>query len=113
METTHKPVGEAEIRTLVDFISKMVREYYQKNYTNLPIPIFEVHTGTVNTKIVRRDHPEVKGGSVYCFIENATGKIMKAASYKAPEPKKYERGNVNNPETWSNCCTPHGIVYYK
>lgn len=113
MQTIHRPVGDPEIDRLVDWLKEMTRRYYAEHYSNLPAPVFEVHKGTVNTKIVKKNRPEDKGGSVYCFIENATGKIMKAATYKAPDPKRYERGNVNNPETWQNCCQPHGIVYLK
>ena len=31
---------------------------------------------------------------VFCFIECSTGKIMKAESWRAPDRKRHDRGNV-------------------
>jgi hypothetical protein len=42
------------------------------------------------TRIVSNDHSK----SVYCFVNNETGDIYKAAGWKAPEPKRHIRGNI-------------------
>lgn len=112
MKTTHKPVGETEINALIEFLNNMTKTYYEKHYPNNPLPSFEAQTGTVNVRIVQKNYADMPG-SAYCFVEIATGKIMKPGGFKSPEPKKYERGNVNNPETWENCCQVHGIVTYR
>lgn len=52
---------------------------------------FSVVTGRKFDKIVmsRGNHK-----SVYAFIKKENGAIVKPASWKAPEPKQYERGNI-------------------
>ena len=45
----------------------------------------------------------VEGGrdsSVYCFVEAATGDILKAESWS--KPARHARGNINDPETYKN-----------
>lgn len=32
--------------------------------------------------------------SIYCFVDNETGNIYKAAGCKAPEPRRHIRGNI-------------------
>lgn len=36
------------------------------------------------------------GNSVLCFVDLENGNILKAAGWKAPEPKRHVRGNIAN-----------------
>ena len=56
---------------------------------------FHPKYGTKNIKIVKTEKGQ--GGSVYCFIETATGDILKAAGWKAPAAGK--RGSI-----WNDDC---------
>lgn len=46
---------------------------------------------------------------VYCFIEAATGDILKSASWKAPA--KGVRGNIFN-DNPTSCCNWYGAEYW-
>ena len=47
--------------------------------------------------------------SVHCFVENETGNIMKAASFKSPA--KHARGNINDADGGASAMSPYGAVY--
>lgn len=49
---------------------------------------------------------------VHTFVEIATGNIVKAAGWKAPEPKKRARGNIFAAEVLAGT-TSHGAVYLR
>jgi len=112
VNTIHKTVDTAALERFVDWVREMKRRDMEERYPNLEAPEFEIRPGRVNAKIVETQ-PGQPGGSVFCFVDMATGKIMKAASWNAPDPKRYERGNVNNPEGWSSWVTPYGPKYLK
>lgn len=57
----------------------------------------KIQRGQKNIKIITGGKNTT---SVYCFVEIATGNILKAASYKAPA--KGDRGNIFKPETYVN-----------
>ena len=78
----------------------------------LPPPKFSLDPGSKYVKVVRFDNSSSTSGSVYCFIDKSNGNILKAASYKAPEPKKIPRGNIygDNP---IEGCGPYGVMYLK
>ena len=60
------------------------------------------------SKIVRvRASGEVS--SVHCFVENETGNILKAASFKSPA--KHARGNINDADGGASAMSPYGAVY--
>jgi len=88
-----------------------VNEYFRINYSNLTPPTFTAEYGTRNVKIIRNESHN-NGRSVFCFIDKATGDILKAAGWKAPEPKRIPRGNIYavNP---IEGCGPHGIKYLR
>lgn len=51
------------------------------------------------SKFIRVVHGTKGSHSVYCFVEKATGNILKAAGWKAPA--KGARGNIYKPETYA------------
>ena len=56
----------------------------------------------VGSKFVRviRTNGNNEGGSVACFVDKATGSILKAAGWAAPA--KGERANIFNVESYKN-----------
>ncbi len=73
-------------------------EYCKEHLTNLyelyngQYETFKVEKGQRYAKVLRLLHGE-KSGSVHCFVEIATGDILKAASFKTPQ-KNGKRGNL-------------------
>lgn len=61
--------------------------------------VFETQVGSKNIRIVRRElwkgQEAPTNGSVHCFIDAATGNILKAESFKRPAPQI--RGSIFNP----------------
>jgi hypothetical protein len=49
--------------------------------------------------------------SAFCFIDRATGNILKAASFSAPA--KGVRGNIRDPHYWLKSVTPYGAAYLR
>jgi hypothetical protein len=62
--------------------------------------------GTKNIRVV---HTGGSSRSVYCFIEKATGNVLKAAGWKAPA--KGVRASIYNPETYAKA-DPYGSWLY-
>jgi hypothetical protein len=50
----------------------------------------------------------IKGGSAYCFIDRATGDLLKTASWASPA--KGARGNVNDSNPFITA-SPYGFGY--
>ena len=87
--------------------------YCARNYPNShALPgrqiSFLAEFGKRNVRIVECEGQQKRG--VYAFVELETGKIMKPAGYKAPEPKRHERGNIFRPNPLEGC-GPHGVEY--
>lgn len=81
---------ENQINEFLAVLTEMKRAYNAKmGYTNEAIhPVaYTVNYGKKFAKIVH-------SGSVFCFVELATGNIYKAASWSAPA--KHVRGNIKN-----------------
>ena len=67
----------------------------------------EFETGRKYIKVVKCRKFET-GREVYCFIDKATGDILKPASWSAPA--KHARGNIFGS---ISCCGMHGIAYLR
>lgn len=60
-----------------------------------------------NVRIVRTESDRSR--SVYCFVERATGTILKSGGWKAPEPKRIPRGSIY--ASWPiRGCGPYGVA---
>lgn len=102
---------------LINFLSKLqerevelTNKDKQNKYMSFATPAtFSVMSGSKYDRIVR-----TYGGSMsaYAFIDKKTGAIMKVASWKQPDVKKYERGNIFN-EDCLRGTTRYGVVYLK
>jgi hypothetical protein len=67
-----------------------------------------LEAGIKNIRVVH-----ISGGSrsVYCFVEKATGNILKAAGWKAPA--KGARGNIYKPESYAGADCYTGWLYLR
>ncbi len=98
--------------TITDFVKVaqgIVDANHDSNFPNIPRDVLTIAKGGRKfTKIVRgREGGPVD--SVHCFVETATGAILKAASFKAPA--KHSRGNINDADGGASAMTPYGAVY--
>jgi len=74
----------------------------------------EVAPGRKYVKIVRKDvwnGEESESGSVFAFIDKATGSVFKPASWKTPA--KHARGNIFNADNGLGCVGKYGIAYLR
>lgn len=106
-----------EVKARVDeFMARLFDLYVAEHKRMGYLPFeggFHAEYGQKNVRIVHtygRGH----GGSVYCFIELATGDILKAAGFKAPA--KGKRGSIWNADCDVRVEGPanlHGSGLYK
>ena len=76
--------------------------YAERKYVNAPS--LSVKTGRKYSKIA------LSTGGIYCFVENDSGDIYKASSWKAPA--KHVRGNINDPNgSWNKGVYLYGATY--
>ena len=65
----------------------------------------QVEAGSKYLKLVKRSG---QSHSVYCFVEKATGNILKAASWKSPA--KGIRSSIFTPEKWETI-DPANLIF--
>ena len=86
-------------------LTKFVGVHFSERLSNLTPPTFEALVGRKNAKIVKVENGRAE--YVHCFIDLATGDVLKAASWKAPA--KHSRGNIFTDE---NCSVGVGVGLY-
>ena len=64
----------------------------------------------VTVKRGRRYARIFHGSGIYCFVEMATGDILKPETWR--KAAKHARGNLHNREPLG-CCGPYGVAYLK
>lgn len=69
-------------------------------------PELTTERGSKNVRIISESYGQ---RSVYCFVEIATGNILKAASWKAPA--KGVRGSIYAEDCGLKAITEYGAVY--
>ncbi|AUZ95007.1 hypothetical protein FDI40_gp225 [Agrobacterium phage Atu_ph07] len=69
-------------------------------------PDLQTERGRKNVKVISESYGQ---RSVYCFVEIATGHILKAASWKAPA--KGVRGSIYSDDKGLSAVTEYGAVY--
>ena len=74
---------EEMLSYFVAMLKKQSDEYYAEHLSNLTPANYRVGKGRKYDKIFRED-ADGSSSSVHSFIEKSTGKVWKAASYKAP-----------------------------
>lgn len=93
-----------------DYITKMKANSYNEGFPENCKEDFYYKVGKKNIKVMVKNQLTGVSQSVYCFVDIASGDILKAASLNAPA--KHARGNVHKPETF-NCAGPYGIAYLR
>jgi len=73
-------------------LTKREKRHINDNYTNLTPARFAVVFGRKFDKVLKISN----SSTVFAFIKKNNGAILKPASWKSPEPKQYERGNIFN-----------------
>ena len=87
---------------LTEFMAR-IQEMMNKNISINP-PTIQAERGQRYIRIVRHGPAE---HSVYCFVEMATGDILKPAGYKTPA--KHARGNILDEHGGMSWLTPYGV----
>jgi len=80
------------LRNFLLKLEEREKEHNAMHFSTLEPHKFAVDHGRKFDKIVKYGG----GSSVYAFIKKETGGILKPASWRAPEPKQRERGNIFN-----------------
>lgn len=88
---TIQPVTPERLHEFLERLTETYRDYCTSTQHPCPAPSFVAQPGTKNIRIVC---VERQYKSVYCFIEQATGNILKSAGWKAPA--KGARGSIWN-----------------
>lgn len=84
----------------------------QNNPQSQGIPFVKLEMGKKNCRVVKGEKfgAQECHTSAYCFIDLASGDILKPAGYKAPA--KGKRGNILEANPLA-CCGPYGIKYLR
>ena len=94
---------DEELPNFVAKLQTMLNEHYAAKLPNLTPPTVFVAGGRKYIKIAKRDNQT----SVMCFVRAEDGKILKAATWKAPA-LNFARGSIFDPGLGA-CVTPYGI----
>jgi hypothetical protein len=108
------PHFDAVIKFMEGVNRKIARYWDDNQFTFSPAPKVGIHNvGKRYARIGRfekRGNSDPSCGSVYCFLDIATGDLHKG-NWKAPV-KNGKRGNVNDPDVL-NRFTEHGPAYLR
>jgi hypothetical protein len=107
------PVTAAALDAFVAAITAKGTEYLDRSGATWGVA-FVAERGPKNIRIIRKDvynGVAQEHGSAHCFIEAATGHILKAAGYKAPA--KHARGTIHTPTFGAEYVGPYGPAYLR
>lgn len=107
------PVTNDEILAFVQAVSEKTNSKLRAQYPTCDLnwDTIVCQIGSKYAKLIRRS-PGCVGGSAHCFVEMATGNILKAAGWS--KPAKGIRGNIRNGEAanwWNGALTVYGAAY--
>jgi len=104
-----------EILDFTDRVDAMLKKNYETMGYDFAVPGVIVKFGRKNAKLIsteiHKGTTEQTQRSVFCFVEMATGNILKAASWNAPA--KHARGNITNEFGGMTSVGPYGANYMK
>jgi hypothetical protein len=111
--TNRRPSADAENfeQALADFLAsirQLLSAHYLKNFKHLTVPTISVDPG--GQKYLRVVRDDGSSRSVYCFVDKATGDILKADGWK--RPAKHARGSIYD-NAGKGPITPYGVHYLK
>lgn len=99
VDTSERAATDEQVQTLCDWLSqKSEDEWGDRCEAN--VSTFTFKRGRKNIKIIDN---RTNAQSVWGFIDVDTGNIMKAASWNAPDPKRYKRGSIWDSFSWTTC----------
>jgi hypothetical protein len=107
IDLTHERFNAA-LETFVKGCADVRAAYFAKHFYSPDATTFEIERGPKNVRVVRVDG---SSRSVHCFVEIASGTVLKAAGWKVPA--KHARGNIF--DEWNGLKTmgPHGAAYLR
>lgn len=104
---------QASLENFIERCQNMVNEDwdekgYSKNLEAMPYPIIAYMPPKRNTRYVRITKSSFSHQmSVYCFVDSKNGDVLKAKSWKGPEPR-YTRGNIYSEQNGMEGVNPYG-----
>jgi len=122
--TEQKPVTPEELAAFVAELNAKIKAEFTRLYPTLAVQADYVPTISANIddankpatawgqprKYVRIIKSDRSSRSAYCFIEIATGNILKTASWQTPA--KHARGNIRSP-WWGTALNVYGATYLR
>ncbi len=95
---------EIAVATFFEGVKRISDAYMNERFPSLSKPVFELQ------KLQKR-YRVVRDSSAFCFIDIATGDVLKSASWAAPA--KHARGNVFDQHNGLSMIGPYGPQYLR
>lgn len=107
------PLTQAQIDGFVAAVQAKHDAHLAKDFPNSVDVLQKVYSAQVGPKYVKivEARPSGDQRSVHCFLERATGYILKSASWRAPA--KGARGTVHTPTFGVEYMTVYGARYLR
>jgi hypothetical protein len=100
---------EAALASFVKGCDDILAAYHAKHNYNWHRGTFTLDRGPKNIRVVH--HDGAGGSRVHCFVEIATGDVLKADGWK--KPAKHRRGNIFDEANGLKTMGPHGAAYLR
>jgi hypothetical protein len=104
------PTFEAALASFVKGCDDILAAHHAAQGYKFHRGVFETERGPKNVRVVLHD-----GGNgsrrVHCFVEIATGNVLKADGWK--KPAKHARGNIFDANNGLGGMGPHGALYLR
>lgn len=100
------------LNEFIAYLDDLSCQHTTKHYPNIKPSTHTFKMGSKNIKIIIVNSNHC-GQSAWGFVEKSTGKIMKAASWNAPDPARHARGNIYDKDSWTVWIGPYGPAYLK
>ncbi len=98
------------LTTFVNGCQKTMDEHFAKHYPKSMAPMITIMTGKRYVRVVKEERVS-HGRSVHCFVDIATGDVLKADGWK--RPAKNPRGNIYSPLHGQEGVTVWGARYLR
>lgn len=97
---------EGALAAFLDSIRELQAAYFAKNFKSLKPPTISIDPGAKKYLRIVQDNGTQR--SVYCFVDKATGDILKADGWR--RPAKHVRGSIFD-NAGKGAITPWGVHY--
>jgi hypothetical protein len=98
---------EAAVKSFFEGCQKIKNDYFVKQNYNMDI----INLDKWDIQFLQKRARVVNDGSAYCFIDFATGDVLKCAGYNAPA--KHARGNIYDAANGLASIGPYGPAYLR